>query len=135
MLNINPKERPKADEALKFAYFKDVPPEQIPEITKPVDVNIVEAAFKFEKETLGLNELRVLISNDLFMSQARDPYPPHPTPPTPSHYFSTRETKRCGGPRDDFASAVCVYVLPLLAFVDQETIRERTSAGAASTSS
>jgi len=68
-LSINPKQRPTAAQALKFAYFKDLPPVQMPEITKEVDLEVIQAAFKFEKETLGLNELRVLISNDLFMSQ------------------------------------------------------------------
>ena len=70
MLSIDPNMRPKADEVLKsYAYFADLPPEQMPEITAPVDPAIISQSFKFEKETLGTNELRILISNDLFMSQ------------------------------------------------------------------
>jgi len=69
MLSIDPNQRPAADACLKFAYFNDLPKEQMPEITPPVEPAVVDSAFKFERETLGLNELRVLISNDLFMSQ------------------------------------------------------------------
>uniref|UniRef100_A0A7S4IB57 Protein kinase domain-containing protein n=1 Tax=Prymnesium polylepis TaxID=72548 RepID=A0A7S4IB57_9EUKA len=71
MLSIDPNRRPAADAALKYAYFESLPSEQMPEITKPVPADTIEAAFKFENENLGTNELRVLISNDLFMSQSR----------------------------------------------------------------
>ena len=56
-------------ECIAAAYFADLPPEQMPDITKPVDTAVMDAAFKFENEALGTNELRVLISNDLFMSK------------------------------------------------------------------
>jgi len=68
MLSLDPRQRPSAEAGMKFAYFADLPAVERPEVTEPVSVDVVNAAFAFERENLGTNELRILISNDLFIS-------------------------------------------------------------------
>jgi len=68
MLSFDPRQRPSAEAGLKYDYFADLPKAQMPEVTPPVDIAVVNAAFAFEREQLGTNELRILISNDLFVS-------------------------------------------------------------------
>ena len=49
-----------------FVCHVAVPAEEQPLLTEAPDPREVEAAFAFEREALGANELRILIANDLF---------------------------------------------------------------------
>ena len=69
LLHFNPTERPDARTALAMEYFAPLPAEEQPVLTEAPDPRTIDAAFAFEREELGANELRVLIANDLFRMQ------------------------------------------------------------------
>jgi mitogen-activated protein kinase 1/3 len=69
LLDFDPRKRPRADAALRTAYFALLAPKEVPTPTKLADPASVAAAFAFEAEGLGSNELRVLLANDLFRMQ------------------------------------------------------------------
>lgn len=64
LLSLDPSVRLSAGEALKHSYFDML--ERRPPTTAKADSAAIEAAFAFENETLGVNELRILLTNDLF---------------------------------------------------------------------
>lgn len=67
LLEFSPAARPSAEQALQFPYFAPLADGvQTPVLTPPPDAAQVEAAFAFEDEKLGANELRILLANDLF---------------------------------------------------------------------
>jgi len=69
LLEFDPSKRPSAAQALEFAYFRALPAAEAPTVTPAASdeqAAKVAAAFKFEEESLGCNELRILIVNDLF---------------------------------------------------------------------
>ena len=72
LLEFNPAERPDANAAMKLDYFADLPEVELPVLTPAPDPRTIEAAFAFERETLGANELRILIANDLFRMHLED---------------------------------------------------------------
>ena len=72
LLSFNPAERPSAIEALSSGFFSELPPAEQPPVTAAPAPGSVDAAFAFEKETLGANELRILIANDLFRMHLED---------------------------------------------------------------
>ncbi len=70
LLSLDPHKRPPAAEALTSdEYFRTLPAGKRPPLTPPTDYAQIAAAFAFERETMGINELRVLIANDLFRSR------------------------------------------------------------------
>lgn len=66
LLQFNPTDRPAALASLKMDYFQELPPEEQPLLSEAPDPEQIQAAFSFERETLGSNELRILLANDLF---------------------------------------------------------------------
>jgi len=70
LLEFEPKARPSAKAALTYDYFAELPEAERPPMTdldsddKRRDA--VKDSFAFEQETLGTNELRILLANDLF---------------------------------------------------------------------
>ena len=55
-----------------MAYFELLPSAEQPATTRPMtgeQESDVDAAFAFENEELGTNELRILLANDLFRMQ------------------------------------------------------------------
>ena len=75
LLEFNPAERPDAYNALKLEYFQYLPEVEQPVLTPAPEPREIEAAFAFERETLGANELRILIANDLFRMHLEDDEP------------------------------------------------------------
>jgi len=72
LLEFEPVKRPSAADALAFDYFASLPDAQKPCITPMASDEEdarVQAAFSFEDEALGTNELRILLANDLFRIQ------------------------------------------------------------------
>ena len=53
-------------------YFAALPDVEKVEISAAPDPRAIDAAFAFERETLGANELRILIANDLFRMHLED---------------------------------------------------------------
>ena len=72
LLEFDPSARPAADAALTFNYFDELAPAEQPVITPAPDKAAIDAAFAFERETLGANELRILLANDLFRMVLED---------------------------------------------------------------
>jgi len=73
MLDLNPRRRPLAAQVLMtHGYFAGIPEAERPPLTPPADLAQVDAAFAFESETLGINDLRILIANDIFRMHEQD---------------------------------------------------------------
>jgi len=69
LLAFNPGLRPSAEQALTYAYFGPLPAAEKPSVTpfaSAEEAERVKRAFAFEEESLGTNELRVLLANDMF---------------------------------------------------------------------
>ena len=69
LLAYDPSSRPRCAEALsQYEYFTPLTADERAglAISGDVDAKSVEAAFAFEAEQLGSNELRILLANDLF---------------------------------------------------------------------
>ena len=66
LLEFNPSKRPDAEACLAMDYFASLPKDELPKLSTRPDARTIEAAFKFEEEALGSNELRILLANDLF---------------------------------------------------------------------
>lgn len=69
LLNLHPGERLRADKALEHAYFAELPVAMRTPVAVNADKAKLEAAFAFELEVLQPDDLRLLISNDLFRMQ------------------------------------------------------------------
>jgi len=57
---------------MTHGYFAGIPEAERPPLTPPADLAQVDAAFAFESETLGINDLRILIANDIFRMHEQD---------------------------------------------------------------
>ncbi len=69
LLEFDPAKRPSAVAALGFGYFGSLPAAEAPCVTpsaSEAEAARVKSAFAFEDESLGTNELRILLANDLF---------------------------------------------------------------------
>ena len=69
LLNLHPGERLRADKALEHAYFAELPVAMRTPVAVNADKAKLEAAFAFELEVLQPDDLRLLLSNDLFRMQ------------------------------------------------------------------
>jgi len=72
LLEFDPSKRPSSEACLRCAYFADLPAAEKPAAVAEQsgrERRDTRDAFKFEEENLGMNELRILLTNDLFRSQ------------------------------------------------------------------
>lgn len=72
LLEFDPTARPNAKAALEFAYFDSLSADEKPVITAPPEQGYIESSHAFEEESLGSNELRILLANDLFRMHLED---------------------------------------------------------------